>query len=501
MPCTEQNAGRMTAMMISTCCVLSLCVLATALPRQSKSSSSKLDAQVIILGGGVAGISAAKTLYDGGVTDIIVVEAYKKLGGRLRRQEFGGYDVELGGQEIDGTNRSRGIHEQTNPLWDTAVLHCGLKGRYMKEHEPSHVTYDENGSVINDAETRSRMLRAIELGAADSLRLQKSGGTDRSIADELAKFGWKPNTPLEQAMIWTAVDFADGQTPEETSTFAALPLPLDQHGSNDYFIDDPRGFSHFVDCMADDFLGKNNSRLYLNTTVTTISWSDSSVCVTVHTTGQRDQERELCAKYAIVTFSIGVLQSKEGQAMFNPQLPGWKVSAIGKLDYIHYLKIFVKFNQTFWDNNVSFIYHVHKDRGYYPVIQPLGSTKSKILPNDSNILLFYLTEDHAFNVSYQPKNITQMQIMNILRKLYRNGIPELEEMLVSSWTTDPLFRGMFTNVSPGVTEEMYEVAAKPVGNLHFSGEGMCRKYFGTTIGAHVSGITSGSELLSSIKKH
>ena len=75
MPCTGQNAGRMTgtAMMISTCCVLSLCVLATALPRQSKSSSSKLDAQVIILGGGVAGISAAKTLYDGGVTDIIVV--------------------------------------------------------------------------------------------------------------------------------------------------------------------------------------------------------------------------------------------------------------------------------------------------------------------------------------------------------------------------------------------------------------------------------------------
>ena len=489
--------------MISTCGVLLLCVLATStLPCQSGSSSTKLDAQVIILGGGAAGISAAKTLYDGGVTDFIVVEAYKTLGGRLRRQNIGGYDVELGGQEIEGTNRSAGMHGQTNPLWNTAVLQCGLKGRFVNEYETSHVTYDENGSVINDTETRSRMLRAMEQGMADSLELQKSGGTDRSIADQLAKFGWKATTPLEHTEIWTVVDIADGQTPEETSTFAALPLPLNHlHGTNDYFIDDPRGYSHFVDCMADDFLGNKNSRLYLNTTVTTISWSDSSVCVTVHTTGQRDQERELCAKYAIVTFSVGVLQSKEGQAMFNPQLPEWKVSAIGKLDYIHYLKIFVKFNRTFWDNNVTFIYHVSKDRGYYPVIQPLGSTISKILPKDSNILVFFLTEDYAFNVSYQPKNITQMQIMNILRKLYGNGIPEPEEMVVSSWTTDPLFRGMFTNVSPGMTEEMFEVAAKPIGNLHFSGEGMCKKYFGTAIGGYVSGVTSGNELLNIINEH
>ena len=472
-------------------------VILSVLATLSVPSLSKLDAQVIILGGGAAGISAAKTLHDGGITDFIVVEAYSKLGGRLRKENFGGFVVELGANEIEGTNRSLGMDAQTNPLWNIAVKKCGLRGSgFADEYSGDiHITYYENGSVADDNEIRAQMVRAIHLGAADSLFLQKHNGTDRSIATELAKFGWKPATPLEQTTDWTVWDYGGGLASNEVSTFAALPVPLNQHGSDDYLINDPRGYAHFVDCMADDFLGKNNSRLYLNTTVTTISWSDSSVCVTVHTTGQRDQERELCAEYAIVTFSVGVLQSKEGQAMFNPQLPEWKVSAIGKLVFVNYLKIFVKFNQTFWDNNVTFIYHVNKRRGYYPIIQPLSSTTSKVLPNNSNILLFYLTEDHAFNVSHQPKNVTKAQVMNVLRKLYGVNIPEPEDILITSWITDPLFRGSFTSVAPGVTEEMYEVAAKPVGNLYFSGEGLCRKYFGTAIGAYLSGITSGNKLL------
>ena len=485
--------------MILTSAIALLCAVATA--AVALRGNDKLDAEVLILGGGTSGVSTAKTLFDAGVTDFIVVEAYSELGGRIRKQRFGGYNIELGANEIEGTNKSLGMDHQTNPLWNMAVKKCGLKGRYINEYDDLHVTY-RNGSVVNDTELRSRLLRTMDLGIEDSLKLQKNGGKDRSIAKQLAKFGWKPKTSLEHMLDWTIVDLADAQTPEETSTFAALPLPLNQlHGRDDYFIDDKRGYAHFVKCMAEDFLSSDSSRLQLNTTVSAISWSNRGVCVTVHTTGQpNNSERKLCAKYAVVTFSVGVLQSKEGQAMFHPSLPQWKMTAIGKLSFTNYLKIFVKFNETFWNNDVSFIYRVSKDRGYYPVMQPLGSTISKILPSNANILLFFLTEDHALRVSKQPKNITQMQIMEILREIYGNNIPEPEDILVSSWIADPLFRGMFTNVSPGVTDEMYEVAAKPIGNLHFSGEGTCRKYFGTVVGAYVSGIATGNRMLNAMKE-
>ena len=487
--------------MIFTCAIALLCAVATSAValREGEPCSDKLDTEVLILGGGASGISIGKTLFDAGITDFIVVEAYSELGGRIRKQRFGGYDIELGANEIEGTDRSLGMDHQTNPLWNIAVKKCGLKGRYINEYNDDHVTY-RNGTVVHDNDLRSRLLKAMDLGIKDSLKLQKNGGKDRSIAKQLEKFGWKPKTPLEHMLDWSVIDLADGETPEETSTFAALPLPLNRlHGRDDYFIDDKRGYAHFVKCMADDFLKSDSSRLQLNTTVTAISWSDSGVCVTVHTTGQPTNKRKLCAKYAVVTFSVGVLQSKEGQAMFHPSLPQWKVSAIGKLSYTNYLKIFVKFNETFWNNDVSFIFHVSEDRGYYPVMQPLGSTISKVLPSDANILLFFLTEDHALRVSKQPKNITQMEIMEILRKIYGNSIPEPEDILVSPWIEDPLFRGMFTNVSPGVTDEMYEVASKPIGNLYFSGEGTCREYFGTVVGAYMSGISTGNKMLKVLK--
>ena len=453
-----------------------------------------LDADVLVLGGGVAGITAAKTLHDGGISDIIVIEALDRIGGRIRRESFGGFEIELGANEIEGVDESLGMNNQSNPLWKLGVLKCGLKGRFVNEFQDTYVTYN-GSSVINDTKTVQRLYRAMKASVKDSLKMQRNGEQDRSIRDELSKYGWNPTTPLENTAEWEVIDISVGQTPEKTSTFAALPLPLNHlHGPDNFFVDDQRGYVHIVNCMADDFLSKNSTRLQLNTTVTAISWSDACVCVTVHTNGQ-EQERELCAKHAIVTFSVGVLQSKEGRALFHPSLPQWKVSAIGRLQYAYFLKIFVKFNETFWNNNISFIHRISKQRGYYSFIQPLGSTKSKILPTNAGILLFYLTGHLAYNVTIQPKNVTQTQIMEVLREMYGNDIPEPEDVLISTWITDPLFRGMFTNVGPGVTDEVYEVAAKPVGNLHFSGEGMCRKYFGTVTGGHISGLATAKAIL------
>jgi hypothetical protein len=59
------------------------------------------DAKVIILGGGVSGISAIKALVKAGITDIILLEARKDtLGGRLHNIEWpesSGNIIEIGG--------------------------------------------------------------------------------------------------------------------------------------------------------------------------------------------------------------------------------------------------------------------------------------------------------------------------------------------------------------------------------------------------------------------
>ena len=59
-------------------------------------SCDNLDVDVLIMGAGMAGITAAKTLYDGGVTNILILEGTDRIGGRIRNAEFGGVTVELG---------------------------------------------------------------------------------------------------------------------------------------------------------------------------------------------------------------------------------------------------------------------------------------------------------------------------------------------------------------------------------------------------------------------
>lgn len=55
---------------------------------------------------------------------------------------------------------------------------------------------------------------------------------------------------------------------------------------------------------------------------------------------------------AIVTFSIGVLQNDIVE--FKPQLPRWKREAIEQYQMGTYTKVFLQFNETFWDPDTQY---------------------------------------------------------------------------------------------------------------------------------------------------
>lgn len=91
--------------------------------------SDGLDAKVLILGAGVAGITAAQKLESHGISDFLIVEAHHEVGGRLKSRSFGSHDhvrtpkandtlksIEVGAQWIQG------YHEH-NPIWGLAKKH------------------------------------------------------------------------------------------------------------------------------------------------------------------------------------------------------------------------------------------------------------------------------------------------------------------------------------------------------------------------------------------
>src|SRR5437762_1015653 len=60
---------------------------------------SELD--VIVIGGGIAGLTAARDLEAAGV-QVLVLEARERLGGRIFTQYDNGYPVELGAEFVHG---------------------------------------------------------------------------------------------------------------------------------------------------------------------------------------------------------------------------------------------------------------------------------------------------------------------------------------------------------------------------------------------------------------
>lgn len=59
---------------------------------------------VIIVGAGVSGIAAAAKLVENGISNIKIIEAEDRIGGRIHTVEFGGGFIDLGAQYCHGEN-------------------------------------------------------------------------------------------------------------------------------------------------------------------------------------------------------------------------------------------------------------------------------------------------------------------------------------------------------------------------------------------------------------
>ena len=132
-----------------------------------------------------------------------------------------------------------------------------------------------------------------------------------------------------------------------------------------------------MQCLSKEFLDDNDGRLVLNSVIYEVNMSDPErICVKSR---EENALKEYCAPYAIITVSLGVLQSKAIQ--FIPPLPSWKQDAISSCIFGIYLKIFLEFDTLFWKDDavVDNFLHVDEIRGYFASFS-----------QSSKIVLYYL---------------------------------------------------------------------------------------------------------------
>ena len=103
-------------------------------------------------------------------------------------------------------------------------------------------------------------------------------------------------------------------------------------------------------------------------------------------------EKTYCAPYAILTFSLGVLQSESFQQSIDPPLPAWKLDAIAGIGFATFLAISAEFESNFWSrDSVRFIGRADPERGHFVLIENYAET----FASHPNILVFTLTGPQA----------------------------------------------------------------------------------------------------------
>jgi polyamine oxidase len=149
--------------------------------------------KVLILGGGVAGVIAARTLHEQGIDDFVIVEAGGELGGRMMTAKFANLTIEQGPNWIQGTQEGNG---PANPIFTLANKHK-LKSQF-NDWFGSVSTYDKTGFVD--------WLDVFSKSEDDYAALTVAAGArvDKELVDVSARTGYqlikaKPQDPHARA--------------------------------------------------------------------------------------------------------------------------------------------------------------------------------------------------------------------------------------------------------------------------------------------------------------
>lgn len=475
-----------------------LCLLLVPVPLSSGEPST--DVEVLILGAGISGITAAKTLSESNITNFLILEAEDKIGGRVKNTVLkSGVRVELGANWIQGIDPDQ---PEKHPLWKIAQECGGLDGNFTQTfnyYSSAHMhVFDENGTNITNSavfnERLAQFQKVLDPGLISYSKSQSAKDLpDMSVRQALTDNGWTPTSPLDNLIEWNGLDLDEyAIAPEHVSLYGNFPDDTyfdfgNPKNTENYFVTDQKeGFVKVVRCLADQFLSTDDHRLHLESTVVEVDWTDSKrVCVT---TKEGNTRKEYCAQYAILTFSLGVLKSDA--ITFIPALPVAKQNAIKSNDsYILYLKIFLEFEEIFWkgEEYTFNILHVDAVRGHFVQFQPIRPT----IP----ILFTTVTGEIAKKVYDQIGDNTTHQIMQVLRTIYGQDIPDPIGVTIPDWWVNPFFRGTYSNTPLGTGEDELKALKEPAGQLHFGGEATSDAYSGYVHGGYFSGIDVANEVI------
>jgi monoamine oxidase len=421
---------------------------------------TEASSDVLVIGAGVAGLTAARELTRRGLS-VTVVEARDRTGGRVHTiRDFSGHPVE-GGAEF--------VHTVDAETWPEiraarlAVRRCALARRSL---------FNLGG--------RTRVLPWFLLHpgswSAFPIRRHLAGARppDMSARDFIDHHGYRGRARLLAEMVFTA------HLPGLADDIGVLGLledrVLELYAGSFHRI--TNGYDRLVDHIA------RGLDVVHRFPVATVCWTPDGVTVAAA------DGRALTARAAIATLPLGVLAS--GAVEFVPSLPESKRRAFADLVMGPVLKLLLRFSEPFWP---AWLANLSCGTGpvtlYWPTLD--GGRR------EPAVLTAYCTGPRATQLSLLPEDEAVAVVLADLARLFPrvNARRLLLGFRRIDWSTDPFARGGYTFTRPGGRGARGRLAAPDTAALFWAGAATTTSTIAETVqAAYVSGVRAASEVLS-----
>ncbi|XP_005320562.2 spermine oxidase isoform X1 [Ictidomys tridecemlineatus] len=476
--------------------------------------------RVVVIGAGLAGLAAAKALLEQGFTDVTVLEASSRIGGRVQSVKLGHATFELGATWIHGS--------QGNPVYHLAEANGLLEETTDGERSVGRISlYSKNGVACYLTNRGRRIPKDVVEEFSDLYN------EVYNLTQEFFRHGKPVNAESQNSVgVFTREEVRnrirdDPDDPEATKRLKLAMiqqyLKVESCESSSHSIDEvslsafgewteipgahhiiPSGFMRVVELLAE---GIPSHVIQLGKPVRCIHWDQASARPRGpeieprvegdhnHDTGEVGQSRvgpqggrwdedeqwpvmvecEDCevipADHVIVTVSLGVLK-RQYTSFFQPGLPAEKVAAIHRLGIGTTDKIFLEFEEPFWGPECNSLQFVWEDEAESRTLTyPPELWYRKICGFDvlypperyGHVLSGWICGEEALVMEKCDDEAVAEICTEMLRQFTGNpNIPKPRRILRSAWGSNPYFRGSYSYTQVGSSGADVEKLAKPL---------------------------------------
>jgi monoamine oxidase len=451
------SIGTASALALS-CGVVTLDEETELMPNQN----SSISADVLVLGAGIAGLAAARTLTDKGLS-VIVLEARDRVGGRMWTDSSLGLPLDLGASWIHGVNG--------NPITKLAKQ---FEVKTVPTDDENGIGFAADGSPLPDDEF-TRMEALFEDIYEEVADMQEDTDEDMSLQqafDAVIASRNLSEADLRRlnyyAYLGTALEYG-----ADMKDLSLWEWDQDEEFGGEEVIF-PGGYNQITDGLA------NGLDIHLGTVVKTVRYGSDGVEV-------ETSVGSFVADKAVVTFPLGVL--KQASVKFDPPLPESKQSAIQRLGMGVLNKVYLKFSETFWDEDVETISYMGDELGEW------NDWLSFVPFTGEPVLMAFHGGDKGFALEDLSDDEIVAGAMRTLRVMFGDDIPEPDGVLITRWGKDPFSFGAYSHISPFASGGDHDALAEPVQDvLFFAGEATSREYPSTVHGAYLSGLRAAEDM-------